>query len=85
MLRGCEKRRMQVRMFLTDYGSAHGTAPVLYLEDRPGVIAPPHPTNGQWRYFATVKVGDPILALEAEGLKAALEAGRHHIGEQLPF
>jgi hypothetical protein len=76
---------MQVRMFLTDNGSSHGTAPVLYLEDRPGVIAPPHPHNGQWTYFATVKLGDPILAVEADRLKTSLEAGQHHISAQLPF
>jgi hypothetical protein len=75
---------MQVRIFLTDNGSTDGTPPVLYLEDRPGVIAPPHPTNGRWKYFATVKLGDPVLALEGDRLKAALAAGHHHIGEHLP-
>ena len=30
---------MQVRIFLTNDGVGHGTAPALYLEDRPGVIA----------------------------------------------
>ena len=76
---------MQVRIFLTNDGVGHGTAPALYLEDRPGVIAPPHPQDGQWKYFATVKIGDPILALEAEKLKAALESGQPHIGVRLPF
>jgi hypothetical protein len=76
---------MQVRMFFTNNGSTHGTAPVLYLEDRPGAIAPAHPDSGQWQYFATVKLGDPILALEAEALKTALETGRHHISKRLPF
>lgn len=76
---------MQVRIFLTADGSDHGTAPVLYLEDRPGAIAPAHPDGGQWKYFATVKLGDPVLSIVATKLKTALEAGQPLIGDRLPF
>jgi len=72
-------------MFFTNNGSKHGAAPVLYLEDRPGAIAPAHPSGGQWQYFATVKLGDPILSLEGEALKRALDAGRPHLSDRLPF
>jgi hypothetical protein len=76
---------MQVRIFLTADSSDKGRAPVLYLEDRPGVVVPEHPGGGTWKYFATVAIGDPSLAFEVEALKAAFLIGTHHVGGRLPF
>ena len=76
---------MQVRIFVTDNGTSEGTSPVLYVEDRPGVSMPAHPKQGQWRYFATVRLTDPLLSLEAATLREKLAEGRPHIGDRLPF
>jgi hypothetical protein len=76
---------MRVMIYLTTGADAKRTAPVLYVEDRPGAALPEHPKALRWSYFATVDGNDPLLAREQQQLRAAFANGAPYVSELLPL
>jgi hypothetical protein len=64
---------MNILVFVTDDGTEAGTGPILFLRDLPTAVLPAHPRGLEWKYFATIPEGDPLLGEDRAAVRSALE------------
>lgn len=71
---------MRVLVFATEETpDGPGVSPFVVIPDSAGAYLPQHPFGREWRYFATVPLGDALLRPEHTRIAAGLENDGYYV------
>jgi hypothetical protein len=74
---------MRVHLFVTESEGGRSVGPVQYVPDSSAAFLRAHPRGLEWRYFATLGLGDALLSSEPEATFEALREGRSVVSRRL--
>jgi hypothetical protein len=74
---------LRVLVFATDQPPhSDASAPFVIIPEAAAAFLPPHPGGLEWRYFATMRLDDQMLAKDREVITAALHNPGYYISDK---
>jgi hypothetical protein len=74
---------LRILVFATDRpGTTEASAPFAIIPEAAAAFLPQHPGGLEWRYFATMRLDDQMLAVDREAINAALRDPGYYISDR---
>jgi hypothetical protein len=74
---------LRVLVFATEHpGQSDASAPFVIIPEAAAAFLPQHPGGLEWRYFATMRLDDQMLAVDRDAIDAALRNPGYYISDR---